>query len=583
MTDQIKTNEQIIEAGKTRDFTDYTSEQIATAESRRAIVEAILLKKNRSGDDVAKAAASIGISKRQLYNIMNTYSEDPCIGSLIGAKRGRKKGSRQLDPDVEAIITNAIETKYNNKIRRDLNYVIRQIHAECFMKGLKKPAVNTIKSRFNALDDREVAKSREGYKFARDRFSSINEGFIAPRHILECVMIDHTRADVIVVDEETRLPIGRPYMTVAIDIRSRAILALILRLCAPSALTNALAIHMCATPKDDLISRLGIETIWPMYGTPGTLSFDNGRDFTSNAVKFGCEQNLINLDHRPIAHPMMGGIVERAIQTINRETHQLPGTTKGDVVKRNGYNAEKHACLTLKELEQYLVLFITKQYHERIHNGIGISPKRAWEEGLAGGEMIAPVIRTPKDPRRFLIDFLPFKEISIGRRGFNYKGIYYNDPALEPLRLKDGKRKYIVRRDPRSILRVFAYVDSIHPPRYLEIPPVDRALPDISEEEYEERKIRKKQLAESDLDLQLIHSAHLEADALVETAQSLTKKARKVKARRKHNKKSAKAVPTASPDSLLDEKLTSSKPVKKFDPEDLSDILNDGFDDVDPL
>jgi len=573
----------IIEAGKTRDFTDYSTEQIAMAESRRPIVEAILVKQRRSRSDVEKAAGLIGISRRQLYNIMKAYTENPGIGSLIGAKRGRKAGSRQLDPEIEAIITNAIETKYKDTVRRDLHYVIRQIHSECFMRGLKKPAINTIKSRIRELDDREVAKSRDGYKAARDRFSSINDGFKTPRHILDCVMIDHTIADVIVVDEDSRLSVGRPYMTVAIDIRSRAILALILRLSAPSALTVGLAVHMCSTPKDTLLTNLGIDSDWPMSGIPRTLSFDNGSDFRSEAVRFGCEQNLINLDHRPIANPMMGGIVERAIQTINRETHQLPGTTKGDVVKRRGYKAENHACLTLKELEKYLILFITKQYHERIHTGIKVTPKRAWEEGLAGGEMISPVIRTPKDPRRFLIDFLPFKELGIGRRGFNYKGTYYNDPALESLRLKDGKRKYIVRRDPRSVLRVFAYIDSLNPARYLEIAAVDRTLPDISEEEHEERKKRQRKRAESDVNHHSIHSAHLEAETLVENAQKETKTARKAKARRKQNKRSAKALPTASRDSVVPKPIPKPTRSPKFNEKDLGNFLDDGFDDVDPL
>ena len=40
---------------------------------------------------------------------------------------------------------------------------------------------------------------------------------------LDIIQIDHTKVDVILVDEETRKPIGRPIITVAIDVFSRMI------------------------------------------------------------------------------------------------------------------------------------------------------------------------------------------------------------------------------------------------------------------------------------------------------------------------------------------------------------------------
>lgn len=40
--------------------------------------------------------------------------------------------------------------------------------------------------------------------------------------LLEQVQVDHTPVDVIVVDERHRLPIGRPYVTAAIDVAAAA-------------------------------------------------------------------------------------------------------------------------------------------------------------------------------------------------------------------------------------------------------------------------------------------------------------------------------------------------------------------------
>jgi putative transposase len=40
---------------------------------------------------------------------------------------------------------------------------------------------------------------------------------------LEVVQIDHTLVDVVVVDELERLPLGRPWLTLAIDVASRMV------------------------------------------------------------------------------------------------------------------------------------------------------------------------------------------------------------------------------------------------------------------------------------------------------------------------------------------------------------------------
>jgi len=42
--------------------------------------------------------------------------------------------------------------------------------------------------------------------------------FPPPSWPLAVVQIDHTPVDLIVVDEQYRRPIGRPYLTVAIDV-----------------------------------------------------------------------------------------------------------------------------------------------------------------------------------------------------------------------------------------------------------------------------------------------------------------------------------------------------------------------------
>ena len=68
--------------------------------------------------------------------------------------------------------------------------------------------------------------------------------------------------------------------------------------------------------------------------------------------------------------------------------------------------------MTLGELETYLALEIVGAYHARVHKAIGLPPNAAWNQRIA--EVAA---RTPKDPRLFLIDFLPAKTRILQRDG----------------------------------------------------------------------------------------------------------------------------------------------------------------------
>ncbi|WP_220447802.1 hypothetical protein [Nonomuraea diastatica] len=77
--------------------------------------------------------------------------------------------------------------------------------------------------------------------------------------MLQQVQIDHTPVDLEVVDERHRLPIGRPYVTAAIDVASRCVVTLE----APSALSAGLCLAHTVCDKRPWLERLGVEAVWP--------------------------------------------------------------------------------------------------------------------------------------------------------------------------------------------------------------------------------------------------------------------------------------------------------------------------------
>ena len=131
------------------------------------------------------------------------------------------KGKSRLDASVDTIINDVIEQYYLNKQKYPLQMIYEEIVYKCNNLELKAPTKNTVRSRINNLHPKIIAKHRNGIR--------VNETTGMPGHFpevkmpLDIIQIDHTKVDVILVDEETRKPIGRPIITVAIDVFSRMI------------------------------------------------------------------------------------------------------------------------------------------------------------------------------------------------------------------------------------------------------------------------------------------------------------------------------------------------------------------------
>ena len=134
---------------------------------------------------------------------------------------------------------------------------------------------------------------------------------------MELVQVEHTQADFFVVDEASRKAIGRPWISVAIDVASRAVVGLYVAMERPNAAAVALLLTRVAMPKTAWLASLGLaEVDWPMSGLPATLHLDNAAEFKSRALRVGCREYGIELTYRPVGRPQFGGHVERMNRTL---------------------------------------------------------------------------------------------------------------------------------------------------------------------------------------------------------------------------------------------------------------------------
>lgn len=71
---------------------------------------------------------------------------------------------------------------------------------------------------------------------------------------MEVLQIDHTLVDVIVVDQEQRLPTGRPWLTLAIDVTTRMVAGFHISLWGPSTVFLCLTLSHAVLPKNSWLA-----------------------------------------------------------------------------------------------------------------------------------------------------------------------------------------------------------------------------------------------------------------------------------------------------------------------------------------
>lgn len=374
----------------------------------------------------------------------------PLATSLLKPTPGPKHGKQLLDPTTENIINAAIRHIYMARPKPSIAAVHRSIEHECRAGGLVPPSYNSVKARIRRISPKDLIKARDGAKAAADRFRPVTTVYTA-NHALEVVQIDHTLVDAIIVDERHRQPIGRPWLSLAIDVASRCVAGFYLTLEHPSAISVAMTMRHAVLPKEDWLASLGIAAPGSASGLPDLIHMDNAREFHGRALRRGCEQYGIGQHFRPIRTPHFGGHIERLIGTTMGAVHLLPGTTFSNVAEKADYRSEATAVMMLAELEQWLALEISGGYHARIHSALKRPPELAWQEMVVRRPC---ALRYPPDADQFLYDFLPFEHRIVRRDGIRLFNLHYWDPVLTAL-AGLCEEAMTVKYDPRNLSRVF--------------------------------------------------------------------------------------------------------------------------------
>lgn len=417
-------------------------EELKEAKRRNDVIQKYLNKEIT----YRSALGLIPCSKTTFYKLIHKYDESYGSTALIPTRRGRKTGESQLTEAVENIIRESIKSKLTSRAAGP-TAVWKRVKDRCIELSLPIPSLGAVSKRVNSISPLELRKLQYGAADAYDKLA-MKPGRLKLSRPLEVTQIDHTRVDIILCDDD-RTPLGRPWLTVLIDVKTRIILSYYLAWHNPSSVSVAATIAFAVANKKDYLTMIGCEGIsYPFSGKPEAINSDNAKEFRSLSMEKACAKNKIDLNWRPRGKKHYGGHVERLIGTLMGEVHFLPGTTFSNTKIRKGYDSEKKSCMTFLEFSRWFATQVAI-YHCTEHSALKKTPGDAWLDYF--GPHNSNTL-TNNEKAELTIDFLPQDRRTISPKGLRFKNNYYYCPDLAPY----VGREVLIKYNPLSMRRIWA-------------------------------------------------------------------------------------------------------------------------------
>lgn len=430
----------------------------------------------------ASIAVEMGVSVRTVARRYSAFRQNPSPASQINSIPGPTPGTRYLGPEIERIIDEAYLAFYLRPERPSLNSFHQYVRVICQRAGLSAPDHRTLANRISHKNPLERQRKRFGNEEG-DALQKAAVYGITVEAPLEVVQVDHAVVDVMVVETSTRKEIGRPWITLAIDVLTRSIVGWYLSLDDPNQTAVDLCIEHACFPKEEWLEEIGVKSSYPVFGVPQSFHWDRGKTFQATGIRTQCERRGISVNSRPVRKPHYGAFIERYIGTFMGQVHLLPGTTFSNSKQRRAYKSQKLACMNMRELQKWVANEICWRYFNTPHKGLGdVTPSKAWSQAWLTEDGQVALPRIVSDRREFVLGFLPYKNRVVGRQGIEINGLRYWDPALVPLINSKNKYRVYFRQDNVSI--VWLEIDGA----FIDVPTSVRGLPSCSLRELREAK-----------------------------------------------------------------------------------------------
>lgn len=219
------------------------------------------------------AANLLGVHWTTVYRLRRKFLANPVASAVAPKRRGPSKGDRRLGRAVDTVIDEVVHVwlPTQRQLAHPATDLVLEVRRRCELAGLQPPSRTTIGRRW--------AQHREADALKR---AALPEALTAPgslvaKYPLEIVQVDHTQADVVLVSEYDRKVIGRPWLTIALDVATRCVLSFYVGMDRPGAATVGLLLTRAALSKAPWLANRGGRRVADAWNSASSPSRQCGR------------------------------------------------------------------------------------------------------------------------------------------------------------------------------------------------------------------------------------------------------------------------------------------------------------------
>lgn len=433
------------------------------------------LNKDKNEADVTKAPNWTTVArwkKKYLAHGKDTFA-------LVDAHHDKGNRDDRYDVEVIDIASDCIDKIYLQRERKTIEetteeavvMVTRENQQRPKSQQLPLPTRRFIKRLIELIPAFDRCAARYGRIAANRIFRSKLKHHVTKKP-LESAEIDHTKLDLFVIDDESHIPLGRPWLTICIDSHTRCILGIYIGFEPPSYLTVGKCLKHAFLPKADLIKQFPeIRNTWDAHGVMEMLFVDNGLEFHSISLEKACFAFGVEIVYTPRKKPWFKGKIERFNRTINNGvSHGVQGTTFSNIFEKDDYDPSKHAVVTLSTLRLIVHKWIADYYHQKPHRSLdNQTPAVVWASSI-NPEDIA-LAHNPAE-----LDILLGKSVAdkrVTHKGIEINNLLYNSPELMQLRRQYGEDLTVeIRVDESDVGHLYVILKDNQ--GYIEVPALNQ-------------------------------------------------------------------------------------------------------------
>lgn len=321
---------------------------------------------------------------------------------------------------------------------------------------LEIASLRSLQRRVNEIDPYMRDLQRYGSAYTRNKWRYSMKGDTSTR-ILERVEIDHTWLDMWVLHPVTGVPIGRPWITVAIDRYSGYILGFYISFYGPSVASAANCIRNAIFPKEDLELLVpGLPQSWTAMGIGELYVFDNGLEFHARdfmRIMFDLRADML---FNPVRRPWLKSSIERTMMEVNRIL-PVRGKVYTPMKNMQPQSPKDSAAILFDDLCAGLTLWAADTFPKSIHNKNLVRPLDLWEEG----RLSSPIPMFPLSFEQFDLTAGLATHRTVDGDGVFFKYLRFNSVELQDhLRSQGRKLRLEVRVNPDNLCRIFVNLEA---------------------------------------------------------------------------------------------------------------------------